>query len=186
MTYNGMIMRLFALAVFSTAIAGIVGNSQASIIGDTVTAEIFLFTTLLIESDDVIVGAGPDGNWQDVIEYDLDDNNLTVRSLMDNGQQWGTGIIFSFTGLEWLPVPGKITNVTVTNATGIGWNLLDDSDVSFTASSILIDANKIGFNPVLLDQSVTIEFTTSHIPEPTVLCLAFAAFCLAVGKRQLQ
>ncbi len=83
---------------------------------------------------------------------------------------WNTNLAFSFTDLDWLPTPGAIIGVSVISATGEGWSLIDDSDVSFTADSVLIDASEIaGDFQVAFDQSVTIELTTMHIPEPSTL-----------------
>jgi len=61
--------------------------------------------------------------------------------------------------------------INVIGATGAGWSLIDNADVSFTADSVLIDASEIGFVPVALDQRVDIQLITRTVPEPATLAL---------------
>ncbi|MHC4108701.1 MAG: hypothetical protein ACYSTY_11505, partial [Planctomycetota bacterium] len=53
--------------------------------------------------------------------------------------------------------------VNVTSATGTGWSDVDNSNVSFTAHSVTIDASEIGGVTVAPDQLVSIEITFAPV-----------------------
>ncbi len=163
--------------------------AEASLVGDAISAELLRNGGNFDGPNLHIVGTGPEGNWFNQIEYDLDSATITVRSLFDfeDGRIWVDDMAFSFTSLDWLPTPGRITGATVVDAVGEGWDQIDDGDLSFSDNSLLIDVADIGSARVTIaPQSVTVRLITTHIPEPTTLILAGLAIVASVCCRRRQ
>ena len=170
-------------------LTGFTVAAHASLIGDEISAELLLNGSTFDGPNVHTVGAGVEGNWFGQIAYDLATDTITVSSLQDAAQypniSWRSGLAFSFFDLDWLPTLDQIIGVSVLSATGAGWSLIDDSDLSFTANSVLIDASKIAFAQVALDQQVTIQLQTRHaVPLANTVALTSIGFLGLVWSRR--
>ena len=158
------------LARMAAAVLLAAANLHASLVGDEITANgLILDVVFASHTETVLEGPEAIGNWLGEIGYDLEASTITVSSLVDqeSGASWVCGISFEFLDLDWVDFPdGEIVGVHVTSATGAGWSNIDDSDLSFTAHSVTIDASEIGDVQVAPDQSVSIEIVTSHVRCP--------------------
>lgn len=75
-----------------------------------------------------------------------------------------------------------IRGATVIDAGGEGWSLPDDTDVSFTATSVTMDAAEIHDFATALDQFVTVRIAYLPAPGATAL-LGFGGLAAARRRR---
>jgi hypothetical protein len=175
---DGVLMTKKIELAAALALMLVSAQSSASLLGDTFSAELLELGSNLGGPNEHVVGAGPEGNWFSQIQYDLSASSITVNSistLVD--AEWVGGLAFSFFDLDNFANPlSTITGVSVVGGSGGGWSLIDDTDVSFTANSVLIDASEIGGVSVALDQSVTVSLTfrdgsSAPVPAPATFAL---------------
>jgi hypothetical protein len=168
-----------SLLIDASSVAGIVPALDQSItvklitapsnnfIGDDYIANYYYFGGLQqIRNDTALVGPDAIGNFQSIINYNIEpDNTLKINSTATSGG-WVQGQMWEFLNLD-VNGGGSIVDVIVIDATGNGWSNIDNSDISFTANSILVDAADIvGITPAL-NQSVTLQIITSNDPACT-------------------
>ena len=133
-------------------------------IGDDYIANYYYFGGLQqTRNDTALVGPDAIGNFQSIINYNIEpDNTLKINSTAASGG-WVQGQMWEFLDLDVVG-GGQIIDVIVIAASGTGWSNIDNADISFTADSILVDAADIvGITPAL-DQSVTLQIITSADP----------------------
>jgi len=137
-----------------------------SLIGDDYIANVLVNGPVVLTNNDTAL-LGPDaiGNWEGSIGYDVEADTITVSSLL-NLSTWVDDLAFEFLDLDFLPAGVEIVGVSVINAAGAAWDQIDDSDVSFTANSVRIDASEIGGAAISLDQTVTVQLITGPAAPP--------------------
>ncbi len=171
-----------ALTAFDqTVTVQLITGSGASLIGDDYIANLLQDGAVLGTNNDTAL-LGPDafGNWFGQLGYDVEASSITVSSLVNIGV-WPTGVAFEFLDLDFLPAGSEIIGVSVINASGAGWDLIDDSDVTFTANSVTIDASKIAGALTAFDQTVTVQLITGP-PPPSLIGDAYIANVFVNGS----
>ena len=144
------------------SLASIIVALAPSLIGDDYIGRVNVGTFMdQINADTALAGPDAIGDWFGQLAYNVESDTVTVNSIIDSGSSsWGFDITFEFYDLDFVPPGLQITDVNVINAAGARWDQLDDSDISFTADSIIIDAAEIVGAQVSLDQTVTVQITT--------------------------
>jgi uncharacterized protein (TIGR03382 family) len=159
-----------------------VTNASADFIGDDYQALAFHEGVHLETNDDTAL-FGPDtiGQFFDLISYDVEVDTITLQSLVpEDIWRWEGGI-----GIELIDLNssnGDIVGITILNATGDGWTLIEESDISFTATSIYFDLDAIAGTTATLDQSLVLQITTA--PAPGVASLLAMCGLSAVRRRR--
>jgi hypothetical protein len=158
-------MRACLLASIGAVLSA--NTAQASLVGDEITANLYEFENLISSiTETVFEGPEVTGNWLGAIGYDIEASTITLWSIPPQpAAAWVHGLAFEFADLDWVGFPdgGEIVAVNVTSATGPGWSDVDNSNVSFTAHSVTIDASEIGGVTVAPDQLVSIEITFAPV-----------------------
>jgi len=154
--------KMCATIVLCLAACGTTATAQ-SLIGDDYVADVLRNGgTMLLGSNNDTALLGPDanGSWFTSLIYDVEADTITVSSISTTGL-WVFGLTFEFHDLDFLPAGVEIIGVNVTNAAGAGWDQIDNSNVSFTANSVTIDAAEASGITPALDQTVTVQLITS-------------------------
>ncbi len=171
--------KMYAMIVLCLAAVAPVATAQ-SLIGDDYIADVLVNGAVLTTNNDTVL-LGPDaiGNWFGALGYDVEAATINVESATTVGN-WSGGLEFEFLDLDFLPAGVEIVGVSVINAAGAGWDQIDDSDVSFTANSVTIDASEIAGITPALDQTVTVQLITGPAA-PSLIGDAYIANLLANG-----
>ncbi len=139
----------------------VIPGPAVNFIGDDYIANYYYNAALRqTRNDTALVGPDAIGNFEGHTTYDIEpDNTLSINCVFAGGT-WQPGQMWEFLDLELNDPSQVITGATVISATGAGWSNIDDSDLSFTADSLLIDAVDIVGITTALNQSVKIRFIT--------------------------
>ena len=175
--------KLFSAALFGAVFLVGVPTAQASLIGDTINANL----SFNDQDDTAVVGAGlefsfgPSGaTLYDEADFDADSVQLIYR----NGTGAGPGTFVSktwtFTDLDWVGMSGVITDIiaSVTNPVGATIGAFGDDFFSITLP---------GYAGLPEDQSVIWEFdiVAEHVPVPATFALyALGLFGLGFQQRR--
>ncbi len=158
MTGRSWVCAFGALAVSSPAFGDLYADDYVATIGTG--------APIAVVHDVAQVGPDAVGNWLGQIGYDLEARTIRVESLITDPAVWVQGLVFEFSDLN---PGGVITGARVIASGGAGWSLINDSDVSFTATTVRIDASKIGNMPISTDQFVTVELEFVTAPDAAAL-----------------
>ena len=171
---NGARARVLAIASGVIAASFIAGSAQASLIGDTMTADLLLNGSPAVSVTEVVL-SGPEatGNWAGLFSYNLEASTSNIASLVTNPSQfWNSGLDFEFTDLDWVDSPSSvIVGATVTASGGAGFTSITDADLSWTDHSVFIDAQAISGIAANQDQFITITLSKAEIPTPGACAL---------------
>ena len=160
------------------------GSVNATLIGDTVNIT-RATSTQTFYNDTKVVGAGSEVN-DDIahlFEVDITGDSLVFTSLSD-------GWYFSD-----LAPPADFYNWSFTDLNFSGGDTItgldlsafghDNSRVSFTADSVVIDINNFSQPPWSTGDTWTITMLTSAVPEPSLLALmALGLFGIGITRRK--
>ena len=157
-------------------------NANATLIGDTVTAQLSNpannDASFNLNLGSAIVGTGVEfsGTNTDVFGQiwdtlvDVDASSFTIS--WTERTRAGSGNIFdgndfirlTLSDLDWINGPGSITGVSLASA---AVTLDRNTAINFTSDSVIVD-----FSGLYHGDSYTFDITTSHdVPEPTTLAL---------------
>jgi MYXO-CTERM domain-containing protein len=170
-----------------TGAAMISSAANATLIGDTVTADI-LIGGGVVDSVTETVLAGPEatGNWLSLMGYNIEESTITVSSLAEApASTWNPDLSTAFSSLDFIGFPNReIIGVTVLSASGNGFSSITDGDLSWTSDSVAIDMAAIAGTSFRLDQMITIQLLTRDVPSPGAAALLGLAGAASLRRRR--
>ena len=116
-------------------------NAQ-SLIGDAYLANLFNDGDLFqgrSNVDRALLGPDAVGNWLRLVGYDVEHDTIEVRMLTNTSAL--AGRLFEFSDLDLLggDPRSQIIGAQVISSAGAAWGQIDDSDISFTHDTVVID-----------------------------------------------
>ena len=162
-----LMVAVAAMVLFS---AGMARQTQASLIGDTVTYQAFAGGNPFGGSlTDVVADSFIEFTFAEttILDVDISGSSITLtRPASESGVSFASGFNITLSGLDWFGEPsGIITGASVTSSD----LLFGTASVTFSDHEVVIDIGSTGFDTLSF---VTVELQTSHdVPEPATLAI---------------
>ena len=175
-------MMLFLMfLLFVATVINPVSHANATLIGNTITAE-----GITLTPNSATIGSGVEfTGFNDLMNFDFGANTLTITAVTD-----GPGVISAWSGFRNFVFSGfseAITSFTLASNTGFAGSIVDH--YSFTSTSITLDMSD-GSKPGPPSSEIVFNINSAGtpVPEPgTIMLFGFGMLGLAVyGKRRMN
>jgi len=152
------------------AVAMLTGAANASLIGDTITAEILIGGSAVATNiETVLDGPEGNGNWLGFVGYNVQSDTIQVFSAIEDPTfTWSGGISVSFSDLNF-STGETIIGAEIIDQGGNGMSDLTMADLSWTGDSLSINLDALNGFDARLAQTVTVRLLT--VPTPGALSL---------------